>query len=173
MRRNRNYYLAFDDPIPKLAKDLPTPKKLARWIWWNLNYKTDRAAHRLKDYWQNPLETLHLGTGDCEDYSILGHAVLTELGYNPGIIGVYNAYQGHAECFFHDPRDNYWYIFSNMGLRKVSPLWVDIPRKVFRDWKVWRVYTPNGSVLEECVKVNGVERKLKHGGKNVEQIIKR
>ena len=99
MRKNRKYYTNLPDPIKSMAADMPNPKKLARWIWLNLNYKTDRVAHRLKDYWQNPLETLHLGTGDCEDYAILGHAVLTELGYNPGIIGVYNAYQGHAECF--------------------------------------------------------------------------
>lgn len=173
MGKDRKYYLKSEDPIKAIAADMPDVKKFARWLWWNLNYKSDRAAHHLADYWQNPIETLELGTGDCEDYSILARAVLREMGYYPGILGVFTGNQAHAVCYFFEPRDNYWYILSSDGLKKISTLWVDIPRRVFKDWKIWRICAPNGSVLEECVKVNGVERKLKYGGKNVEQTLKR
>ena len=37
----------------------------------------------------------------------------------------------------------------------------DVPGKVFKDWKIWQIRNTSGSVIEECVKVNGKARKIK------------
>ena len=44
-----------------------------------IEYKSDHEVHG-KDKWQMPAETLLLGTGDCEDYSILKAHMLFKEG---------------------------------------------------------------------------------------------
>ena len=45
-------------------------------------YTLDTSSHGVKEYWQFPLETLYLKSGDCEDTSILYAAILTYMGYD-------------------------------------------------------------------------------------------
>ena len=45
-------------------------------------YVYDRNAHNTEEYWQFPLETLYLKTGDCEDTSILFAALAKYMGYD-------------------------------------------------------------------------------------------
>jgi len=35
-----------------------------------------------QDYWQDPMETVDKGTGDCEDYAIYKYWLLRDLGFN-------------------------------------------------------------------------------------------
>ena len=45
-------------------------------------YTYDKDTHSTNEYWQFPLETLYLRTGDCEDTSILFSAIITYMGYD-------------------------------------------------------------------------------------------
>jgi predicted transglutaminase-like cysteine proteinase len=46
----------------------------------NVQFLDDIALWQKKDYWATPLETLSIGGGDCEDYSIAKYFTLKELG---------------------------------------------------------------------------------------------
>ncbi len=48
-----------------------------QWVRDNIEYLAETG-----DYWQSPTETLELGTGDCEDHSILLASIITALGGN-------------------------------------------------------------------------------------------
>lgn len=45
-----------------------------------IRYMTDMEAQGVADYWQEPLETVTLGHGDCEDYAILKYYLLIHAG---------------------------------------------------------------------------------------------
>jgi hypothetical protein len=62
---------------------LETPKQVIVWMRRNITYKRDDV-----DYWQSPEETLSLKTGDCEDYAILGRAILIAAGFDSSTIWV-------------------------------------------------------------------------------------
>lgn len=59
-----------------------------------LEYETDFTLHKTADYWSTAIETLYIGQGDCEDYSILICACLAELGYDCCLIFM----RGHMAC---------------------------------------------------------------------------
>ena len=46
----------------------------------------DPVTNQETDYWQYPVETLALGTGDCEDTAILTASLLKEMGYDVAIV---------------------------------------------------------------------------------------
>jgi predicted transglutaminase-like cysteine proteinase len=50
--------------------------------WFNRRviFRTDDAAHGEADHWASPLELLHSGHGDCEDYAIAKYFSLLALG---------------------------------------------------------------------------------------------
>jgi len=47
-----------------------------------ISYVLDNDTHGKNEYWQFPLETLYLMTGDCEDTSILYAAIMSYMGYD-------------------------------------------------------------------------------------------
>lgn len=76
--------------------------RLNQWANQAIHYRSDRRAWNMTDYFQTPLETLVLRSGDCEDYAILKAAILQRLGiaadalaYQPvrtsGILGLGSA----------------------------------------------------------------------------------
>lgn len=60
-------------------------------------YIPDVRTSGLTDFWQSPEETLHLGTGDCEDHAILAYRRLKEAGFTlvDLVVGLYGTV-GHA-----------------------------------------------------------------------------
>lgn len=46
----------------------------------HIRYSEDSQLWHQKDYWAAPMQTLHQGAGDCEDYVIAKYASLIELG---------------------------------------------------------------------------------------------
>jgi predicted transglutaminase-like cysteine proteinase len=50
--------------------------------WFNRRviFRTDDAAQGEADHWASPLETLHAGHGDCEDYAIAKYFSLVAVG---------------------------------------------------------------------------------------------
>lgn len=60
----------------KRIKNLPDDYKAYKCHYFileelKIKYKRDLEAHDVVDYWQSPEETIKLGTGDCEDFTIL------------------------------------------------------------------------------------------------------
>ncbi len=48
----------------------------------SITYEYDSDIHGTEEYWQFPLETLFLNSGDCEDTSILFCAIASAMGYD-------------------------------------------------------------------------------------------
>ncbi len=70
----------------KILKDKPLLTfnwmALRDWVGTNIQYKSDLEIHGEVDFWQFPNETLTLGTGDCEDFSILLCSLLRADGWS-------------------------------------------------------------------------------------------
>ena len=45
-----------------------------------IQFSDDRLLWKMKDYWATPLETMGVGAGDCEDFSIAKYVTLRMLG---------------------------------------------------------------------------------------------
>ena len=52
------------------------------WVANEIEYVSDTGVHGVSDYWQLPRDTLSLGTGDCEDFSILLCSLYRAIGWN-------------------------------------------------------------------------------------------
>jgi predicted transglutaminase-like cysteine proteinase len=81
-------YVTPDDPLVLAALDNITTSNLAPdwmelrdWVAKNVEYVSDNETHGVVEYWQFPNETLTLGTGDCEDFSILLCSLLRANGW--------------------------------------------------------------------------------------------
>lgn len=53
---------------------------LSQWVATNIRYVSDRKAHGVDEYFQLPMETIYLGTGDCEDFAFLLCSLLRAYG---------------------------------------------------------------------------------------------
>lgn len=61
---------------------LPDWIEIRDWIGNNIEYEYDDETHGVSEYWQLPRETLSLGKGDCEDFSILLCSLYRAVGWN-------------------------------------------------------------------------------------------
>jgi predicted transglutaminase-like cysteine proteinase len=68
------------------------------WVANEIEYVTDTNAHGVSEYWQLPIETLSLGTGDCEDFSILLCSLYRAIGWNENEVYVV---VGEKEGMYH------------------------------------------------------------------------
>jgi len=68
------------------------------WVANEIEYVTDTTAHAVSEYWQLPIETLSLGTGDCEDFSILLCSLYRAIGWNENEVYVV---VGEKEGMYH------------------------------------------------------------------------
>lgn len=56
----------------------------------SFTYKSDYASQGVEEYPQFPVETIYLGTGDCEDFAILGASLFYTLGYDVALLRTVN-----------------------------------------------------------------------------------
>lgn len=77
----------------------PDWMKFRDWVGNAIQYRSDSEIHGERDYWQFSNETIHLETGDCEDFSILLCSLLRSNGWSTDnvyvIVGEQNT-QYHA-----------------------------------------------------------------------------
>ena len=70
----------------KILKDKPILTvnwmALRDWVGTNIQYKSDAEIHGDEEFWQFPNETITLGTGDCEDFSVLLCSLLRADGWS-------------------------------------------------------------------------------------------
>ena len=93
----------------------------------NVKYKRD-----VENHWQDPIETLMKGTGDCEDYAILNYCLLRLSGFLSVRLA---ALPGHMVCVV--KYKNKWYRLDNL-LTDVQE--IDLEKQNF-------IYTLNESGL--------------------------
>lgn len=88
------------------VEKLFTPQAISNWMMDNVEYKIDLEVHDMEEYWQTPLETLHLKTGDCEDYAFLSQELLNQIGIKAKVLIMVSMNRetgepsGHAVCVF-------------------------------------------------------------------------
>ncbi|MCW4034295.1 MAG: transglutaminase-like cysteine peptidase [Candidatus Bathyarchaeota archaeon] len=82
-------YITPDDPmvLEALANITTNPVipdwiEIRDWVSKNVEYAYDEDVHGVTEYWQFANETLTLGTGDCEDFSILLCSLLRANGWD-------------------------------------------------------------------------------------------
>jgi predicted transglutaminase-like cysteine proteinase len=68
-----NFYLSLDEYLQDF-------NRIVDWVGSHVLDVSDQSVQGVPDYWQLPAETLELGTGDCEDYSILLCSLLRAYG---------------------------------------------------------------------------------------------
>ena len=61
---------------------IPDWIEIRDWVSKNIEYTYDEDVHGVVEYWQFANETLTLGTGDCEDFSILLCSLLRANGWD-------------------------------------------------------------------------------------------
>lgn len=147
----------------KLASICKTPRRLARWLRWNIKYVTDKKKHG-RDHWQKPTRTLRDRTGDCDDTSLLANAVLKMWGFKPMLIGAWkwpgyhrNKMVGHLVAAFR--YKNRYYHISNWGMKKAGKSIQDIPVSIYKKTKIWRVLNEDKDVLEQWVLTSNTWRR--------------
>lgn len=116
------FYRYFGDKtiFTELVKQegLTTPNKIARYLQKNYKYKTDQDMHNQYEYWQTPLETYQLESGDCEDFALLAQELLNQIGITAQVYGIVIPGGAHAICIFRWRRA--WYVFDNQYLDKTD-----------------------------------------------------
>ena len=76
--------------LDELAHGIQTPQGLAQFMQTNLEFADDKDLFGTEDYWQTPEQFWELRAGDCEDYALLSHYVLTKLGYESYVVSIYD-----------------------------------------------------------------------------------
>lgn len=101
--RVASLYITPNNPeIKNLVKNItgwPRWLVLLNWVSSNIKYKYDIDSHGRSEFWQLPIETIRLGTGDCEDYAILLCSLYRAAGYDENSVYVILGYTknvGHA-----------------------------------------------------------------------------
>ena len=118
-------------------------------------YTSDSTAHGTDEYWQFPLETLFLKTGDCEDTSILYAALAKQMGCETALL----LFSGHMAAGVYlpdykmsDPGYSFDISTDNSSL-KVDGKTYYYCETTASGWKVGWVPTDVGAV--EAVEVVG------------------
>ena len=137
----------------QLAELCKTPKRLARWVWFRISYITDKEQYGQMEHWPTAEQVLRTRKDDCDGISILCRDTLRLMGYSAYVHGIYAKDKGHAVCVYRDDRDIYWHL-SNWGLHRVGNVVYDVPNKIYKNWKVWRIFGEGNKILKEYINVN-------------------
>jgi len=117
--------------LEEVISFIHTPSQLSGWLIKEFNYRGE-----FPDYWQSAQQTLELKGGDCEDFAILSHAILTELGIENNIVLVKfrDLRQFHALCIFKD-KGAYSFISNQKLIRTKATSIEQAIEKIYPDWE--------------------------------------
>lgn len=79
-KRVENWQALVDDPANHALSDKEKLTLVNKFFNSNLQFINDIDLWQKNDYWATPLETLSIGAGDCEDYSLAKYFTLKQLG---------------------------------------------------------------------------------------------
>jgi hypothetical protein len=91
--------------LDEIAGGIETPEGLVQFMQTNLKFANDADLFGMEDYWQAPEQFWELRAGDCEDYALLAHYVLTKLGYESYVVSLYDdQLYAHTIAVFKDEK---------------------------------------------------------------------
>ena len=103
-------------------ENIKTPKAISEWQIKNITYEYDYISVKKLDYWQIPLETIVLKTGDCEDFGILSGEMLRAIGIKSKLVGltIKKNTMPHFICIFKNKGSEPYLVFD-CGILKSTP----------------------------------------------------
>ena len=106
------------------------------------------------EYWAYPMETIHMGMGDCEDTSILMSAIFSQSGYDSALVVIPNHMLVGVELMRFDMRENHP-IGTDLACKKVEG---HAPNLYFCE-TTYDIYSPVGYIgLSEREAVMSVQK---------------
>lgn len=80
-----------------------SPEAIAHFLKQKITFERDSRLFGQVDYWQDPLEFLKRGSGDCEDYALLAQVLLERQGKEAFVFSLYGSGgYAHTVCVFVD-----------------------------------------------------------------------
>lgn len=149
--------------IQELAHELKTPESIAQYLWRHFSFENDRRQFGKTEYWQSPEEFLKTRKGDCEDFSILAHALLKTLGFRAYILNVYGSGFAHTVCVFEEG-GRLSVIDGDRVLRYRAKTLEEVSQRLHSHWKASAVVAPSvkskrGTIVHLIQRIEG-ERQL-------------
>lgn len=86
--------------LQAVASQLTSPEQVAKYIFRNFTYETDRTQFGNDERWQTPEELLKNGRGDCEDFAFFASEILKANGISSFLVNVYGNKFAHTVCVF-------------------------------------------------------------------------
>ena len=86
--------------MQSVTGQLSSPEQIARYIFRNFSYETDRDQFGKDDKWQTPEELLSSRKGDCEDFAFFAAEILKANGISSLLINIYGSNFAHTVCVF-------------------------------------------------------------------------
>jgi transglutaminase-like putative cysteine protease len=123
-------------------------QSLAAWIRSRVAYRRDIAKWGLPDVWQSPGVTLHQGTGDCEDTSLLLLSAAPLIGLPEGRMAV-GTFRGDGHAWVEFPQLGLAVETTTGQLLKLSP--VPVPST----YQAWVYLYPDGRCFRRTDPSNG------------------
>lgn len=105
--------------LAEIARRFGDPYALNDFMQACLDYVSDDEHVGLEDHWQEPSHTLRALRGDCEDFAVFAHHVLTLAGHESRVLCLFTVRQGHAVCVTR--ARNRLVTLCNEGLRELDP----------------------------------------------------
>ena len=87
-------------PLADLAYSLRTPEAVAHYMWRHFAYESDQVHFAQEDRWQSPEELMTSGRGDCEDFALFAHEILSRNRIPSFLLSLYGRGYGHTVCVF-------------------------------------------------------------------------
>ena len=122
--------------VNELAKICNRPWKLSLWLFYRIEWTSDRELYGVKEYWEYPWEVLIGLKADCEGYAMLAEAVLIKLGIETYMLTVFDR-EGHAVCIYRDKKR--WNYLDN-GWKKKGGSIREIAEKIYPSWIKYRLH---------------------------------
>lgn len=114
------FYRSFGDKnvFTKLVEveKMETPFDIEKYLMENYEYKLDKITHGVPEYWQTPMETYHLKSGDCEDFAFLTQELLNQIGIKAKVYSFWAKDKGGHSITIFSYQGLLW-IFDNQYLR--------------------------------------------------------
>jgi len=105
--------------------------KIEQWVQQNIEYKTDSENYGQIEWWAYPIQTLQMGSGDCEDQAFLIHSLGLAAGVPPERLRTYGglvfdpngtAPGGHGWTAYQRETDDRWIAMDSSYFPISDPL---------------------------------------------------
>lgn len=129
--------------LQNIAADISSPETLAKFMWKNFVYESDRRNKGKDEYWQSPEEFLSSQKGDCEDFALFARAILQMKGYKAFLVNVYGTRFAHTICVFEEAGK--FNVIDGTDVRRYEAENLNqLLTEVYPHWKSGAIVAPSG-----------------------------